>query len=163
MLKRSFAVFLFGFMLAIVLGWVYNETVISERMKRMTSDVTEPEEGEEGLPDPDFEKFRLEHHQVVSFAFSLGLTMVAARMVLEGICYYFGRESCAIVSGHEIFLKTESRTPPYSPPPPTAPLPSAPPAEGSEYAEQQPPAASEPYRAPERFDRPPPSLESRGR
>jgi len=78
-----------------LLSYVYNEVVISATMKRMTADAPLPEEDAEdaGLPDPDYEKYRLAYPQIMTLATSVGLVMVATRMALEGICYYFGREA----------------------------------------------------------------------
>lgn len=106
MIRRSLAVFLFWFCIVYAMGMVYNEVVVSETLKGFTAVEPAPlEEGEEGLPDPKYERFRLEHHQMIGYSFAAGVVAVVARMVAEAICYFYGRETCAMVTGQAIVVK----------------------------------------------------------
>lgn len=109
MVKRAAMVYVFWFVLMVVLGFVYNEVVISNQMKRLTSDapVDVVDDASEGLPDIAYEKFRLENHQILSFAASFAAVALMGRFLLEWVCYMFGETTCSIISGQRMSVKKE--------------------------------------------------------
>lgn len=116
LLKRSLMVFSFWFIIVLMLCVVYNEILVSETMMRYTGangdgdeddELTEDELAAEeaGLPPrrrANYSRLQLEYHQIMSLATSVALVMLAARYLLELLCYSYGPETCSIVSGQTI-------------------------------------------------------------
>ena len=105
-LRRSALIFAFWFVGMMTLGFIYNEVVVNDYTKRITSEEA-PQTGDatDALPDPNYERLRLETHQIVSIAASTAFTVVLARMTLEWICYFFGDVTCGIISGQTMMSK----------------------------------------------------------
>jgi hypothetical protein len=113
--QRSAMVFVFWFAIVVIFCLVFNEVVVSDYMRGLSRDDEERELDEEkGLPDPEYERFRFENHQIISMATTFGMLMVVTRIVLESICSWYGREVCSILSGQTMITTTIAAAAPPS-------------------------------------------------
>lgn len=146
---RSVQIFAFWFVIVLIVGFVYNEVVVSETMRQWTgnpSNVEYESVEEEAVMNTDFDKYRYDNHQIMSFAGSVAVVMLLVRFFLEWLCFYVSKEVCANVSGQAIYTESSYRQDDNRPQPQAQPP----------YAIQQPQA---PQMTREEMYAPPDSLD----